>query len=85
MCAVGYPKSTETIARSEKMSSDSRDGHDALATVIEFLHPGDELMVTRLGRLGRDCRSGHRLTDRFRILCIVLLPLHLRFDARRRH
>ncbi len=30
---------------------------DELATVLEFLRPGDELMVTRLDRLGRDTRD----------------------------
>jgi DNA invertase Pin-like site-specific DNA recombinase len=28
-----------------------------LATIIEFLRPGDELVVTRLDRLGRDTRD----------------------------
>jgi DNA invertase Pin-like site-specific DNA recombinase len=29
----------------------------SLATVLEFLRPGDELVVTRLDRLGRDTRD----------------------------
>jgi len=45
------------IIRSEKVSGGSRDGRDELATVLEFLRPGDELMVTRLDRLGRDTRD----------------------------
>jgi DNA invertase Pin-like site-specific DNA recombinase len=45
------------IIRSEKVSGGSRDGRDELATVIEFLRPGDELVVTRLDRLGRDTRD----------------------------
>jgi DNA invertase Pin-like site-specific DNA recombinase len=45
------------IVRSEKVSGASRDGRAELATVIEFLRPGDELMVTRLDRLGRDTRD----------------------------
>lgn len=45
------------IIRSEKVSGGSRDGRPELATVIEFLRPGDELMVTRLDRLGRDTRD----------------------------
>lgn len=45
------------IIRSEKVSGASRDQRPELATVIEFLRPGDELMVTRLDRLGRDTRD----------------------------
>ncbi len=45
------------IIRSEKVSGGSRNGRDELATVLEFLRPGDELMVTRLDRLGRDTRD----------------------------
>ncbi|MBD8686012.1 MULTISPECIES: recombinase family protein [unclassified Rhizobium] len=45
------------IIRSEKVSGGSRDGRIELATVIEFLREGDELVVTRLDRLGRDTRD----------------------------
>lgn len=45
------------IVRSEKVSGGSRDGRNELATVIEFLREGDELVVTRLDRLGRDTRD----------------------------
>ncbi|MBM2294367.1 recombinase family protein [Sulfitobacter pseudonitzschiae] len=45
------------IIRSEKVSGASRDGRGELKTVIDFLRPGDELMVTRLDRLGRDTRD----------------------------
>ncbi|WP_182422206.1 recombinase family protein [Aureimonas sp. ME7] len=46
-----------SIVRAEKVSGASRDGRAELATVIEFLRTGDELMVTRLDRLGRDTRD----------------------------
>src|SRR3954451_13416986 len=39
------------------MSGASRNGRSELATVIEFLRPNDELVVTRLDRLGRDTRD----------------------------
>src|SRR3954451_23357263 len=39
------------------MSGASRNGRSELATVLEFLRPGDELVVTRLDRLGRDTRD----------------------------
>ncbi|OBQ67978.1 recombinase family protein [Mesorhizobium erdmanii] len=45
------------IIRSEKVSGASRDGRAELATIIDFLRPGDELVVTRLDRLGRDTRD----------------------------
>ena len=45
------------IVRSEKMSGRSREGRAELATILEFLRPGDDLMVTRLDRLGRDTRD----------------------------
>ena len=45
------------IIRSEKMSGASREGRAELATIIDFLRPGDELVVTRLDRLGRDTRD----------------------------
>ncbi|MER9313526.1 recombinase family protein [Mesorhizobium australicum] len=45
------------IIRSEKVSGGSRHGRAELATVLDFLRPGDELVVTRLDRLGRDTRD----------------------------
>lgn len=46
-----------SIIRAEKVSGASRDGRAELATIIDFLRPGDELVVTRLDRLGRDTRD----------------------------
>ena len=45
------------IIRSEKVSGGSREGRAELATVIAFLRISDELLVTRLDRLGRDTRD----------------------------
>ena len=45
------------IIRSEKVSGASREGRTELATILDFLRPGDELVVTRLDRLGRDTRD----------------------------
>jgi DNA invertase Pin-like site-specific DNA recombinase len=45
------------IIRSEKLSGGSREGRTELATIIEFLRAGDELVVARLDRLGRDTRD----------------------------
>ena len=49
------------IIRSEKVSGGSCEDGAELATIIEFLRPGDEIVVTRLDRLGRDTHDG--LTD----------------------
>ncbi len=46
-----------SIVRSEKVSGGSRAGRTELATVLAFLRPGDELLVTRLDLLGRDTRD----------------------------
>lgn len=45
------------VIRSEKVSGASREGRTELATILDFLRPGDELVVTRLDRLGRDTRD----------------------------
>ncbi|WP_080833353.1 recombinase family protein [Agrobacterium genomosp. 13] len=45
------------IVRCEKVSGASRQGRAELATIIQFLREGDELIVTRLDRLGRDTRD----------------------------
>jgi DNA invertase Pin-like site-specific DNA recombinase len=45
------------LIRSEKVSGASREGRAELATVIAFLRSGDELVVTRLDRRGRDTRD----------------------------
>lgn len=46
-----------SVIRQEKASGASREGRTELETVLEFLRPGDELMVVRLDRLGRDTRD----------------------------
>ena len=45
------------VVRAEKVSGGSREGRAELATILSFLRPGDELVVTRLDRLGRDTRD----------------------------
>jgi DNA invertase Pin-like site-specific DNA recombinase len=41
------------IVRAEKRSGTTTAGREALQTVLDFLHPGDVLMVTRIDRLAR--------------------------------
>ena len=45
------------VVRAEKISGASRDGRTELEIIIQFLRAGDELVVTRLDRLGRDTRD----------------------------
>jgi len=67
------------IIRSEKVSGASRDGRHELATVIEFLREGDELIVTRLDRLGRDTRDVLNIVQSrgsAALSLLYLMPLH---------
>ena len=43
--------------RSEKVSGKSRDGRDELASVMDFVREGDEVVTCRLDRLGRSTRD----------------------------
>ena len=45
------------VIRAEKVSGKSRDGRDELATVMDFIRPGDDLVVVKLDRLGRSTRD----------------------------
>ena len=45
------------VIRAEKVSGASRAGRTELQTILDFLRPGDELVVTRVDRLGRDTRD----------------------------
>lgn len=42
-----------TIVRSEKRSGTSRNGRAELDTLLQFVRPGDTLVVTRIDRLAR--------------------------------
>src|SRR5215204_3628626 len=41
------------MVRSEKVTGSTRQGRSELASIITFLRPGDELVVTRIDRLAR--------------------------------
>src|SRR5918993_4735186 len=45
------------IIRAEKVSGKSRTGRDELASILEFIRAGDELVVVKLDRLGRSTRD----------------------------
>jgi DNA invertase Pin-like site-specific DNA recombinase len=46
-----------TVIRAEKASGTSRDGRSELATLLDFIRPGDTLVVTRIDRLARSLRD----------------------------
>src|ERR687894_1157645 len=45
------------IIRAEKLSGKSRSGRDELASIMQFVRAGDELVVVKLDRLGRSTRD----------------------------
>jgi DNA invertase Pin-like site-specific DNA recombinase len=45
------------IVRQEKVSGRSRDGRTEPATILDFIRPGDALVVVKLDRLGRSTRD----------------------------
>jgi DNA invertase Pin-like site-specific DNA recombinase len=64
-----------TIIRSEKVSGGSREGRDELTSIMEFVREGDELVVLKLDRLGRNTRD---------VLNLVHDLRHLSRSSRRR-
>ncbi|MGO8738793.1 recombinase family protein [Rhodoblastus sp.] len=46
-----------SVIRAEKVSGKSREGRDELATILDFIRPGDVLCVVKLDRLGRSTRD----------------------------
>jgi DNA invertase Pin-like site-specific DNA recombinase len=46
-----------TVIRTEKGSGASRKGRDELASIMDFIRPGDTLVVVKLDRLGRSTRD----------------------------
>src|SRR5262245_66055208 len=55
-----------TIIRAEKASGTSRKGRGELETLLEFLRPGDTLIVTRIDRLARSLRDLQNIVHELR-------------------
>ncbi|QFU07940.1 DNA-invertase hin [Rhodobacteraceae bacterium THAF1] len=51
------------IIREEKVSGTSRKGRHELNTLLDFLRPGDELIVTRIDRLARSVSDLQTLAE----------------------
>ena len=66
--AAALRKAGCDVVRVEKASGKSREGRDELASILEFIRPGDVLVVTKLDRLGRNTRDAlnlvHELDER---------------------
>src|ERR671930_2613918 len=45
------------VIRAEKVSANRREGRTELALLLEFLRPGDTLVVTRVDRLARSIKD----------------------------
>ncbi len=58
--------------RSEKISGTSRAGRQELDTLLEFLHEGDTLVVTRIDRLARSIRDLQNLVHDLRARGVTL-------------
>jgi DNA invertase Pin-like site-specific DNA recombinase len=54
------------IVRAEKASGTSRKGRSELETLMEFIRPGDTLMVTRIDRLARSIRDLQNIVHELR-------------------
>ncbi len=55
-----------TVIRAEKASGTSRKGRSELETLMDFLRPGDSLVVTRIDRLARSLRDLQNIVHELR-------------------
>jgi DNA invertase Pin-like site-specific DNA recombinase len=46
-----------TLIRTETVSGATRNGRNELASILDFIRPGDVLIVVKLDRLGRNTRD----------------------------
>ena len=46
-----------TLIRTETVSGGTRNGRDELGSILDFIRPGDVLIVVKLDRLGRNTRD----------------------------
>lgn len=70
------------IVRAEKVSGKSRDGRDELATIMEFISSGDELVCVKLDRLGRSTRDVLNLVHELQAKGAALTVLEPSFTTR---
>ncbi len=70
------------VIRAEKASGKSRDGRDELTSLLEFIRPGDELVVVKLDRLGRSTRDVLNLVHELQARGAALTVLEPAFSTK---
>jgi len=70
------------IIRAEKVSGKSRAGRDELASIMEFIRVGDELVVVKLDRLGRSTRDVLNLVHELEVKGAALTVLEPVFSTK---
>jgi DNA invertase Pin-like site-specific DNA recombinase len=60
-----------TVIRAEKASGTTRNGRTELETLLQFLRPGDTLVVTRIDRLARSMRDLQNLVHELRSRALI--------------
>jgi DNA invertase Pin-like site-specific DNA recombinase len=61
-----------TLIRTEKRSGTSTEGRAELRTILEFLRPGDTLVVTRIDRLARSIRDLQNIVHELKACGVTL-------------
>lgn len=69
------------VVRSEKVSGKSREGRDELSAIMDFVRPGDELVVVKLDRLGRSTRDVLNLVHELEVKGAALTVLEPAFST----
>lgn len=70
------------IVRAEKVSGKSREGRDELATILDFIQPGDEVVCVKLDRLGRSTRDVLNLVHELQAKGAALTVLEPSFSTK---
>jgi DNA invertase Pin-like site-specific DNA recombinase len=60
------------VIRSEKVTGTRRDGRHELQTIMDFIHTGDTLVVTRIDRLARSMRDLQDIVHTLKTKGVVL-------------
>src|SRR6202789_308817 len=61
-----------TVVRAEKASGSRRDGRTELQVVLDFVQPGDTLIVTRIDRLARSVKDLQDIVHELRAKNVAL-------------
>lgn len=69
------------MIREEKRSGASQEGRDELGLLLEFIRPGDVLVVTKLDRLARSIRDVMDIHDRLTKSGATLKILNMQLDT----